>query len=147
MTTRQTQQGEQSDRTEQIFSKTCDELKVYWQLQDKLKAGNYLVGGDPVKGLDALLKKLSDTGVSLQRVRKAIVFLRQHMKAAPSGITLMSDGARIYACETEDEIIDLLKQGQGVFAIAVDRVWEDLSSALTKKKESPPRALAGAGGA
>jgi len=94
-----------------------------------------------------VIKKLSDTGVSLQRVRKAIVFLRQHMKAAPSGITLMSDGARIYACETEDEIIDLLKQGQGVFAIAVDRVWEDLSSALTKKKESPPRALAGAGGA
>jgi DNA-binding transcriptional MerR regulator len=94
-----------------------------------------------------VIKKLSDTGVSLQRVRKAIVYLRQHMKTAPSGITLMSDGARIYACETEDEIIDLLKQGQGVFAIAVDKVWEDLSNTLAKKKQSPPRALAGAGGA
>src|SRR5690349_10282474 len=63
-----------------------------------------------------VIRKLIDTGVSLQRIRKAVVYLRQNMSTGPSGITLMSDGARIYACESEEEIIDLLKRGQGVFA-------------------------------
>ena len=65
----------------------------------------------------------------------------------------MSDGSSVYACESEDEIIDLVKRGQGVFAIALDKVWEDLSASLGKRKRdrtragSRPQALAGAGGA
>lgn len=100
-----------------------------------------------------VIKKLTDAGVSLQRVRKAIAYLRQNGHAQPAGITLMSDGSSVYACESEDEIIDLVKRGQGVFAIALDKVWEDLSASLGKRKRdraragSRPQALAGAGGA
>jgi len=82
-----------------------------------------------------VIKKLIDAGISLQRVRKAISFLQENMKTGPSGITLMSDGASIYACESEDEIIDLVKKGQAVFAIALDNVWDDLSTSLGQKKE------------
>ncbi len=82
-----------------------------------------------------VIKKLIDAGISLQRVRKAILFLQENMKTGPTGITLMSDGASIYACESEDEIIDLVKKGQAVFAIALDNVWDDLSSSLGQKKE------------
>ncbi len=82
-----------------------------------------------------VIKKLIDAGISLQRVRKAISFLQENMKTGPSGITLMSDGASIYACESEDEIIDLVKKGQAVFAIALDNVWDDLSSSLGQKNE------------
>jgi DNA-binding transcriptional MerR regulator len=77
-----------------------------------------------------VIKKLIDAGISLQRVRKAISFLQENMKTGPSGITLMSDGSSIYACESEDEIIDLVKRGQAVFAIALDNVWDDLSTSL-----------------
>jgi DNA-binding transcriptional MerR regulator len=77
-----------------------------------------------------VIRKLIDAGISLQRVRKAILFLQENMKTGPSGITLMSDGASIYACESEDEIIDLVKRGQAVFAIALDNVWDDLSTSL-----------------
>src|SRR2546423_8439593 len=81
-----------------------------------------------------VIKKLLDAGVSLQRIRSAIDYLRENMKRQPHGITLMSDGSSIYACESEDEIIDLLKRGQGVFAIALDRVWDDLTGSLAKAR-------------
>ena len=93
-----------------------------------------------------VIKKLLDAGVSLQNVRKAVIYLRQHLGTEPASVTLMSDGARIYACESEDEIIDLVKRGQGVFAIALDKVWDDLSSSLKPKREARPR-VARAGGA
>ena len=100
-----------------------------------------------------VIKRLTDLGVSLQRVRKSIAYLRQSGHEQPTGITLMSDGSSVYACESEDEIIDLVKRGQGVFAIALDKVWEDLSVSLGKRKRDRtragprPQALAGAGGA
>jgi DNA-binding transcriptional MerR regulator len=82
-----------------------------------------------------VIKKLIDAGVSLQRIRKAVKFLREHMGAGPTGITLLSDGSSVYACESEDEVIDLLRRGQGVFAIALDAVWDDLSGSLGKTRE------------
>jgi len=98
-----------------------------------------------------VIKKLIDVGISLQRIRKAVQYLRQNKDRGLAGITLMSDGVGIYACESEDEIIDLVKRGQGVFAIALDKVWEDLSSSLRskgdKKQTVRPAALARAGGA
>jgi DNA-binding transcriptional MerR regulator len=94
-----------------------------------------------------VIRKLIDAGISLQRVRKAIQFLQENMKTGPSGITLMSDGASIYACESEDEIIDLVRKGQAVFAIALDNVWDDLSSSLGQKKELARPASARARGA
>jgi hypothetical protein len=70
------------------------------------------------------------------------------MNKQPQGITLMSDGASIYACESEDEIIDLVKRGQGVFAIALDKVWDDLSGSLAQSRKAGSRAaVAEAGGA
>ncbi len=98
-----------------------------------------------------VIKRLIDAGISLQRIRKAIQYLRQNESTGPSGVTLMSDGVSIYAYQSEDEIIDLVKRGQGVFAIALDKVWEDLSHSLRpgagKKRSVRPAALVRAGGA
>jgi DNA-binding transcriptional MerR regulator len=94
-----------------------------------------------------VIKKLLDAGVSLQRIRKAVDFLQENMNKQPQGITLMSDGSSIYACESEDEIIDLVKRGQGVFAIALDKVWDDLSGSLARSRREARTAVAEAGGA
>jgi DNA-binding transcriptional MerR regulator len=94
-----------------------------------------------------VIKKLIDAGISLQRIRKAIVYLREHLGTQPSSVTLMSDGSRIYACESPDEIIDVMSRGQGVFAIALDKVWDDLEGSLKRVKEPRKPALARAGGA
>jgi len=80
-----------------------------------------------------VIKKLIDTGVSLQRVRKAVNHLRLSRRPA-HGVTLFSDGTRIYEAASPDAVVDLLAQGQGVFAIAVDKVWMDLEGAVTKVK-------------
>jgi len=42
----------------------------------------------------------------------------------------MSDGASIYECASADEIIDLLQGGQGVFGIAVGKVWHEVEGSL-----------------
>jgi DNA-binding transcriptional MerR regulator len=73
-----------------------------------------------------IIKRLLDAGVSLQRIREAIRYLRREAAGNPlTDITLMSDGERIYACHSGEEVIDVLSHGQAVFGIAVGRVWAD----------------------
>ncbi|MEO8476932.1 MAG: MerR family transcriptional regulator [Actinomycetota bacterium] len=74
-----------------------------------------------------VIKRLLDTGLSLQRIRTAVAHLRQ-MDERPHGVTLMSDGAGIYEAHSPEAVVDLLKNGQGVFAISLDAVWSDLES-------------------
>jgi hypothetical protein len=42
----------------------------------------------------------------------------------------MSDGASVYECTSADEVIDLVQGGQGVFGIAVGRVWREVEGSL-----------------
>lgn len=92
-----------------------------------------------------IIKKLLDTGVSLQQVRKAIGTLRD-LREPATGTTLVSDGVRIYAVDSPEAVVDLLAKGQGVFAVAVDRVWTDLEGTLAKGRRKV-REVARAGGA
>lgn len=91
-----------------------------------------------------VIKSLLDTGVSLQRVRRAVEHL-QTMDQPVTGVTLMSDGQGVYEAHSPEAVIDLLRQGQGVFAIAVDRVWEDVETAVAAppKKATRRRAVVG----
>src|SRR5437660_1895967 len=57
-----------------------------------------------------VIKQLLDTGVSLQKIRQAVEFLKERLHRQPAGVTLMSDGSRIYAAESPEEIIDLLQR-------------------------------------
>jgi len=90
-----------------------------------------------------VIKKLLDTGVSLQRVRKAVEHLHA-MDRPPHGVTLMSDGNGVYEAHSPDAVVDLLKNGQGVFAISLDAVYSDLEDSVAST--SKPRARRAAGG-
>ncbi len=83
-----------------------------------------------------LVKRLLDTGVSLQQIRIAVDQLRAAGINDLGRITLMSDGARVYLCTTEDEVIDLLGRGQGVFGIAVGRVLREVEASLVNMVSS-----------
>jgi DNA-binding transcriptional MerR regulator len=80
-----------------------------------------------------VIKNLLDTGISLQRVRKAVEYL-QEMDRPPHGVTLMSDGKGVYEADSPEAVVDLLRNGQGVFAIALDKVWEDLEDTVGTRK-------------
>jgi len=77
-----------------------------------------------------IVKRLLDTGVSLQNIRKAVDHLRTRGVADLERMTLMSDGSSIYECSSNDEIIDLLQGGQGVFGIAINKVWNEVEGSL-----------------
>jgi DNA-binding transcriptional MerR regulator len=79
-----------------------------------------------------VVKRLLDTGVSLQQIRVAITHLRERGVEDLAQITLMSDGASVYECTSADEVIDLVQGGQGVFGIAVGRVWREVEGELAE---------------
>ena len=85
-----------------------------------------------------VVKRLLDTGVSLQQIREAIKKLRDRGVEDLAGITLMSDGASVYECTSADEVYDLLQGGQGVFGIAVGRVWQEVEGTLAALPSERP---------
>ncbi len=93
-----------------------------------------------------LVKRLLDTGISLQQIRTAVNQLRESGVNDLAQTTLMSDGASVYLCTNNDEVIDLVSRGQGVFGIAVGKVLREVESSLTEldtvKGEDPADELA-----
>lgn len=110
----------------------------YWARTGLVVPGIRAAGGSGTQRLysfhDILLlkvvKSLLDAGISLQQIRQAVTHLHQRGNGDLSGITLMSDGASVYECLSEDEVYDLLRGGQGMFAIALDGVVRDIEGTL-----------------
>lgn len=85
-----------------------------------------------------VVKRLLDTGVSLQQIRGAVHVLRERGVEDLGEITLMSDGASVYECTSTEEVIDLLAGGQGVFGIAVGKVWREVEGELSHLPSERP---------
>ena len=77
-----------------------------------------------------VIKRLLDAGISLQQIRVAVQHLRARGTDDLTRVTLMSDGASVYECTSNDEVIDLLQGGQGVFGIAIGGVWREIEGSL-----------------
>lgn len=77
-----------------------------------------------------IVKRLIDTGVSLANIRAAVTHLASREGEDLARMTLMSDGATIYECRSADDVIDLVRGGQGVFGIAVGSVWREVEGTL-----------------
>lgn len=76
------------------------------------------------------IKRLLDAGISLSRIRAAVHHLRILGTANLAQVTLMSDGDRVYECTSADEVVDLLQGGQGVFGVAIGRIWREVEGDL-----------------
>jgi DNA-binding transcriptional MerR regulator len=85
-----------------------------------------------------VVKRLLDTGVSLQNIRKAVDHLRNRGIKDLANVTLFSDGATVYECTSAEEVVDLLAGGQGVFGIAVGRVWREVEGDLAQLPSERP---------
>jgi DNA-binding transcriptional MerR regulator len=79
-----------------------------------------------------VVKRLLDTGISLQQIRAAVTYLREQGATDLAQVTLMSDGVSVYECTSADEVVDLLQGGQGVFGIALGRVWQEVEGSLAE---------------
>ena len=79
-----------------------------------------------------VVKRLLDTGVSLQNIRVAVEHLRARGVDDLAGVTLFSDGTTVYECTSAEEVVDLLQGGQGVFGIAVGGAMREVTGTLAE---------------
>ncbi|MGN6609174.1 MAG: MerR family transcriptional regulator [Jatrophihabitans sp.] len=77
-----------------------------------------------------VVKRLLDAGISLQNIRVAVDALRLRGVDDLAQLTLLSDGATVYECTSNEEVVDLLRGGQGVFGIAVSGALRELRGSL-----------------
>ena len=88
-----------------------------------------------------VVKRLLDTGITLQQIRVAVNHQRDRGTGDLARLTLMSDGVSVYECTSADEVVDLLAGGQGVFGIALGRIWQEVDgtlAALPAEQAEPP---------
>jgi len=75
-------------------------------------------------------KFLRDQGLSLQKIRKSLNYLRKHLPEIEKPLAqlrFLTNGETIFVLTNKDrEIIDTLKKGQYVFAIAIGELINDL---------------------
>ncbi|WP_018177579.1 MerR family transcriptional regulator [Jongsikchunia kroppenstedtii] len=79
-----------------------------------------------------IVKRLLDTGISLQNIRVAVDHLRKRGVEDLARITLFSDGTTVYECTSAEEVVDLLQGGQGVFGIAVSGAMRELTGTIAE---------------
>ncbi len=79
-----------------------------------------------------VIKRLLDAGMSLKKIRSAVLILREQLDSDRplADVTLLSDGQTIYAAHSEEEVVDVLRRGQGVFGIAIGPVRDEVEGAI-----------------
>jgi DNA-binding transcriptional MerR regulator len=93
-----------------------------------------------------VIKSLADAGASLQKIRQAIDYVRDNLADDWARLTIVTDGSGVYACNSDAEVVDLLRSGQGVLGavVAVDKVREQLAGTLRDLHSPVPAVRYGA---
>ena len=82
-----------------------------------------------------VVKSLLDGGMSLQRVRRAYEYLRGNadLDEQLSTVKLVTDGKSIFKITKDDgEILDMLRQGQMAFFIAIDKIAVEVEGGVSE---------------
>jgi len=81
-------------------------------------------------------KFLRDQGLSLQKIRKSLNYLRKHLPEIEKPLAqlrFLTNGETIFVLTNKNkEIIDTLKKGQYVFAIAIGELINDLKGKMSE---------------
>ncbi len=99
-----------------------------------------------------VVKSLLDAGVKLQSARSAIEYLKEDLGDDWATASLVLDGSRSVLARTGDDLVDLVRKGQGVLNIVplgpvvgeldirIVELQPDLQVAHNGAEASPPRA-------
>lgn len=135
-------EGFSADQASRYTGCTAHQLR-YWDRISLVKPSVQATGGRPgVKRLYSfrdlvslrVIKSLLDGGMSLQRVRKAIEFLRRKadLEQHLSDLKLVTDGNSIFQIARNDgEILDALREGQMSFFLAIDDVARSVDAKVS----------------
>ncbi|HJX31768.1 MAG TPA: type II toxin-antitoxin system HicB family antitoxin [Thermodesulfobacteriota bacterium] len=79
-------------------------------------------------------KTLKDHGVSVQKMRKSLNFLKKHrpeIEKPMAELKFITDGESIFVLTSNKNVIlDTLREGQFVFSIALGKIFEELNGEL-----------------
>jgi len=133
------QQGYRAPQVCKIVGITYRQLD-YWARTDLIKPSLQTATGSGSQRLYSfgdivqlrVVKRLLDAGMSLKKIRQAMDLLREQLQSRTplEEVTLLSDGATIYAAHSADEVVDVFRRGQGVFGIAVGPVQQELEGEI-----------------
>jgi DNA-binding transcriptional MerR regulator len=116
----------------------------YWDRISLVKPSVQSTGGRPgVRRLYSfrdlvslrVIKSLLEGGMSLQRVRRAIEFLRKKagLDEHLSELKLVTDGKSVFKiCRTDGELLDALREGQMAFFLAIDDIARSVDARVTQ---------------
>lgn len=83
-----------------------------------------------------VIKTLLDAGIRLESVRDVFMYLREHVTTDISSANIVIQGTSVVLCEN-DELIDLLRSGQGVLnVLPLAGVKDDVDSQLRPLDEA-----------
>lgn len=88
----------------------------------------------------SVIKRLLDSGMSLQAIRRGVAFLRTLPGIAEplTDVYLASDGSTIYAQRNTDEVLDALRDGQMVLALGLEGVVRQLDTNIIELLRQRP---------
>lgn len=136
-------EGFTAEQASRFTGCTAHQLR-YWDRVGLVKPSVQATGGRPgVRRLYAfrdivalrVIKSLLDGGMSLQKVRRAIEFLRKKagLDEHLSEIKLVTDGTSIFKiCRNDGEVLDALKEGQMAFFLAIDDIAAAVDAKVTQ---------------
>jgi len=85
-----------------------------------------------------VIKSLLDGGVALKSARRAIEYLRNNLGEDIASANLVLNGASSILAHSDGELIDIVRQGQGVLNIVpLGGVVDDIDAAITELRPVP----------
>lgn len=94
-----------------------------------------------------VVKHLLDAGIELKKVRTVFAYLRNHLGADIATANLVIGESRSVLVQTDGELIDVLRHGQGVLnVLPLGGVKDAVDAAILQLRPAPP-ATTGTGGA
>ncbi len=86
-----------------------------------------------------VIKNLLDSGVKLQAARKAIEYLRDDLGDDWASASLVLNGTNSVLVRTGDDLVDLVRQGQGVLNIvSLGQVVDELEASIHDLGDAAP---------
>jgi DNA-binding transcriptional MerR regulator len=126
----------------------------YWTRTDLIKASVADAKGSGTQRLYSyedllqikVIKSLLDSGFDLKKVRKVVDTLRERLGEDVASANLVISDGQIMLAQSDDELIDLMKQGHGVLNfLSIGGLESALQAQITELHPAPSGEAAAAG--
>ncbi|WP_334144105.1 MerR family transcriptional regulator [Rhabdothermincola sp.] len=145
MTTRDAGEGYSGAKAAEIVGITYRQLD-YWARTDLVRPSLEDARGSGTRRRYSyrdllelkVVKTLLDAGIRLETVREVFTYLREHLGEDVTRANLVIQGSRSVLIQTDGELIDLVKKGQGVLnVLSLAGVKDEVDARIVELRPTP----------